>query len=317
MLYDIMIGSGSSDWTQTVDNYNNPLIENSAIQQRIRIAKNFDPKSSYIKKLGSTVGSNEDNEDLHYTISNYEFNNGTRLVRNMNNMGMLMISNKKSDQNSFVYLTINNNDGYELVNYKTLGVEIINTYKKKEKYQGCLIKFNPTDITADFEESDIPFFKAEVLIGDSLHNVELVYDKESDDVLVIFSDTGSYYDVFVETHTERKFLQFRISDTEGFATNAIFTSSSDASKIRNIVKDIRIGSPEVIELYPEDIAAIENDTSTQRLDDIVLEYITSKRTKAVTVYNLKLSKEFLKKHGILYLFKYDDREGRSYVLRST
>jgi hypothetical protein len=50
---------------------------------------------------------------------------------------------------------------------------------------------------------------------------------------------------------------------------------------------------------------------------IVDKYIMQKRIKAVTIFNVKLNKDFLKENNILYLFKYDINENRSYVLRST
>ena len=316
MLYDVMIGVGTCHgvWNQTSDDYGNPMIENSVVQQRIRIAKNFDPSDTYLN-MEETVYEEGTDRKINY----YKFKEGTRLVRNMNNMGMLLISNRKPDPNNFVYFTISNEDGYELLDYKTLGVEIINTYKKKDKYQGCLLQFDPKNLTDGFDEKEIPIFKVDLLKKGQIETIELVYDSDHNDILMSAYTNPSYYDTFLENHSDRKFLHFRMSDCEGFATNIIITSKKDAGTIKEIVKDVKIGSPEVVVLSDSDIKLIDQGAykSSKELSKLIDENIIAKRAKAVTVYNVKLNKDFLRELNILYLFKYDKDENRSYVLRST
>ena len=313
MLFDITIGSGSEGiWDQTEDDYGNPLIENANISQSIRIAKNFDTTMKYIFPR-----EDMDEEDDVYVLRGYEFAEGIKIVRNMNNMGMLMISNKRNDPNHFVYFTIDN-EKYTMIDYASVNVDIINTYKKKDLYQGCLIQFDPSKVTGDLEEDDIPILKVVLWDGDVIKIVEVIYQKENDDIFVFVRDSKSVFDNFLEAHTERSFVHFRMTATQGFATNVILTTEKDAEEIKNRLEKVKIGSPQVIALSPENQKLVENGKfkESKELMKIFEENVSQKRTKAITVYNMRVDKSFLFEFKIRYLFKYDMEEDISYVLRS-
>ena len=317
MLYDVMIGGNVGEWKQIQDDYGNITIDNRLISQRIRVAKNFEASCTYIFKNENGFKPKTDDD---YSVCSYSFARGTRVVRNMNNMGMLMISNRKDDPNEFVYLTVNNESGYELINYSTLGADIVNTYKKKDRYQGCLIQFNPKDLKDEFATAkEIPVFKADLFTGDGIRIVEVIYDAIMNAVRFYVTDSQSIYDTFMTAHYERKFLHFRMSDCNGFATNVIITNEKNKDELSNVLKDVRIGSPEIWVITDDQFKMIEDGSYKNDKDfmELIDKYIVKKRTKAVTIFNVKINKDFLKENNILYLFKYDINENRSLVLRST
>lgn len=317
MLYDVMIGGAVGEWKQSKDSYGNVAIDNSAISQRIRIAKNLDSECTYIYKSNDRAKSSDDED---FSMCSYSFARNTRVVRNVNNMGMLMIPNRKDDPNEFIYLTINNESGYELIDYGTLGSDIINTYKKKDKYQGCLIQFNPRILKEEFKTvKEIPIFKADLFTDGVIRIVELIFDAIMNEVHVYVNDSNSLFDTFQRAYSERKFLHFRLSDCEGFATNVIFTNEKNAKDLQNVIKEVKIGTPEICVLTDDQLKTIDSGKYKEDKDimAIVDKYIMQKRIKAVTIFNVKLNKDFLKENNILYLFKYDINENRSYVLRST
>ena len=138
MLLSIILGDQNSsvtnDWSLTTDEYGNTFISNESIRQKIRLGKKVEEKLE-------TLFSSSNMKGYNITENTFLSNNN----KNMNLSLMNFWSNDKEvlenhKDDNVIYITFLNKN-YKMISYDTCGFKVIQTYRKKDEYQGLAISF--------------------------------------------------------------------------------------------------------------------------------------------------------------------------------
>ena len=141
ILYNITLGNLNltpDSWSHMVDVHGNHFIAKDDIHQRIRIDSKVEPET--YPELGNLTPV--------WAAANMQCYNilpNTRWVNNNRNMNPILLPDRDVDSGKeqiVVYITVSNN--YAIARFNT-NHRILQTYHKKDMYQGCAVVLNTDD----------------------------------------------------------------------------------------------------------------------------------------------------------------------------
>ena len=309
MLYSVIVGDQSkirNEWTITTDEYNNTSISCESLRQKLRI--------------GPNVSETLDFDYMHNNTIAYKIASSIFLSNNNKNMNLAIMNyrkkNKKHDNHKdpeILYLS-SITDNYSLLSYQLEeGAEILHTYRWKESHQGCVIVFYPNDNTNQGEKQHLIRLSVKDKSSNRFAWIDLWYyyeTDENDDIpsagkkprieikKTIIEDGHVVYKL---KHQKPTHFKIQISDNR-FLTCTYLVREKDIDVVSELTNDI----PNRILLQcPDDFNPEENEKDRELLDTFS-STIKENRIRAFTLVNgLRVPNDFLREHGILYLFSYD------------
>lgn len=145
ILYNIVLGNlnlAPDPWKHTIDAHGNHFITKEDLRQNIRIDGSIE--ESIYPKAGDL--------DPVWVAANmqcYHILPGTKWINNNRNMNPMLLATKEPKEEReqiVVYITVSNN--YSIVRFNT-NHRILQTYHKKDIFQGCAVVLNNAERTAD------------------------------------------------------------------------------------------------------------------------------------------------------------------------
>lgn len=293
MIYSVIIGDQSAiknDWSVETDQYKNIFFRNDDIRQKIRIG-------SKVKKEEITLVASSSNFKAYETPKNTFFSNN---YKNMN-LYLLNFYSKNNEENhedeDLVYLTIDK-DSYTIYDYNVYGNSIIQTYRKKDSYQGCaiLIKNMETTkvITLTVKDhktnrfTEISVFLDELETGPSSIRVEKNQISDNNEIM-------SLKKIIRRNPKFNRYFKIELPIGK-LATSTYITTDDKKEFVRSLVDDI-----------PDANIIIVDESDLQHYDNLLKEELVNKRIRAVTTVGVDLPLTFCKDYNILYLFSYDEK----------
>ena len=300
-LYNIVLGNlqlTPEPWSHVTDDHGNHFIAKDDIRQRIRIDGKVDEKT--FPELGELTPV--------WSAANmqcYDILPGTKWVNNNRNMNPLLINNKdvSEDNNQIViYITVSNN--YAITRFRT-SHRILQTYHKKDMYQGCAIVLNTSDRELDnrvisinvydkkkdqYSQFNISFTK------DDLNKLNIerraVTNKAALDVMK--NQTSKY---------NNRYMGFKIiTKPEELITLAYVTSDKFMDEIVNLTKSKNINNPLIIGINPDDL---KDSNTLESLTAMLQDTFTTGRIRAITQCGVDLPLDVIRQLKLLYVFNYD------------
>jgi hypothetical protein len=322
-LISISIGEGLSsanEWIVDKDGHGNDRLINKLSTQRIRVDKyvNISAKNSFTKRK-SHKG----------TSSIYDLPADSHVVTSYINLNMNLVKTKKIDDShkgdNLIYITISNTD-YALMDYLILDdyEKIIQSFRKKDKFQGCVILFDKNKI--NIEDKFLPV----ILLN--LWNIK-TKKYEQKKIALEINDKGYIHDVSIETseitdlisindyHTTREkntnyYHGFKISNTDRILTNTVITDDENLNDVDNLPESEACQN--VIVVNKDTFKKDSDGNYSKDAEKLFDEYLTKKNVRAITVIgnNIRIQKDFCIKYKILYLFSYDLKTGINTCIKS-
>ena len=300
MLYSVILGNQSTisnDWSVEKDTYGNTFFRNDTIRQKIRVGEKVLSENIKLVDQSSSINKYEMPERTFFSNNNKNMNIS---LMNFYSKDPKKLEEYKSD--NLLFVTIND-ENYKLMDYDARGNMIMQTYHKKQAYQGCCIKFSPN--VTDHEG---------ILIMDLLEEKtgKLVSVEISVDTDGTLSKVSSNIDDLetIERYTRivvknKKYQRrFRIEVPVGdLITSTYVTTSENEDVMKDITKNIP--NANVIVVDPDNLD-----------ENMLKEEITDKRVRAITTAGVKLPKSFCQDYNILYLFEYDFKFNNLKCLKS-
>lgn len=299
ILYNIVLGNQHltpDSWNHIIDSYGNHFIAKDDIRQRIRIDNRVD--SSIYPELGELKPE--------WTTANmqcYKLLPGTRWVNNNRNMNPLLLTNKDDSEGKeqiVIYITVSNN--YAIGRFTT-SHRILQTYHKKDMFQGCAVILNNDERNADnriisisvydkkkdqYSQFNISFMK------DDLNKIRI--DRKAitnKNLLETLKNQSSKFN--------NRYMGFKIITKPNELLTATYITS-DKFKDEVTKATNKINSPSIISVDPnqlDDVNYIEFITA------ILQEQFENDRIKAITQCGVNLPLDIIRKLKLLYIFNYD------------
>lgn len=333
MLYNITISAnnemgntnGNRTWEYKVDQkYTNyRYIENDAIKQRIRIFTN--PNS--IKFENATTQNNVNIETFALGNTGEVF-----LSSNYNNMAVSVVGTEPDAPNGFTdiaYITVDVRK-YKLVRYTMLdrdSEDIIQTYRKKDGYQGCALAFMHS---ARIEDNGLMIIELKNTETNRYERFRIKYNSE--DGISVESEQVSQKLVNTLKDLEEKFdkgfLSFKVTlNHMPFPTLVYITNDEHVDDAMAILeqnapanfKCISLDNDESLDYLNKinldtDVLTDPNDAAVH---STLIENIVNDRIRAVTLVDIDVPYKFCKQYNILYLFKHSTKDNHTFCLRSS
>lgn len=306
MLYDIVIGKPVEPhvWSVYTDKYNSDFISCRALRQKIKLGGGVDKICSPIKEIKNNYG------DIDVSIQGYELCEDIKFSNSNKNMKLTAIKlNEREGDNkvnyNIAYISFNPDD-YELISYSLpnqTAVNICQTFRSFNRYQGCAIQYTS-------------FYSALIKMtlrgihNDTYHNIMIGID-ENNQPKVVFRDFTNeelseeiniYNSLRVGDKVKTKHFGItfnkRYIPTLGIFINVGNDDERAGTILDNSAYDI---DNSVVVLLSDENALYHID---RELNNVILEEITKKNIKAITVCDLKVPADFCKKYGIEYVFVY-------------
>lgn len=297
MLYSVVLGDQNhiaNEWDFTTDDFKNNFFSCKSIYQRLRIQKKDAKEAivlassnafSKVYYLPQFISFQLSNKNLTPTLLNW-WNNDEE------------IRNNHVDE-EIAYITLNNKN-YKLVSYcASLGVNIIGTYRKKDAYQGCVLKFQPDAETDDHVKISINAFdyKANrfVILDVSLYNGKVEINKiDHDDI-----PEDVIRDLYkIHKKSLKKMNHFKIDVPLGtLLTRTYITTPEKEGLTKELTKDYK----------GADIIVVPDEFSEEELLTYIKEKIAGKGIRAVTTVGVRLPYDVIKDLKLSYIFDYDEK----------
>lgn len=331
MLFSVIIGNQqkvANDWEVRKDEFEQSYIHNDSIRQRIRLGKNV-PKHLTVDYSCANVAAfkfeDEPEEALDATYADvraYKIANKTFISNNNKNMNLALINFYSKDkavmeahkEDHIMFVTMVN-DNYELVDYFAYeGVDIIQTYRKKGLYQGCVVSFKEAP-----EEGDL----LRLYVKDKVKNRFVSIDiSMTDKNRILVHKEGIVKDylktirrIYKTLESKKKQEQFKIRVPEGkLLTRVYITTYSHEAELADILKDKGIKNFVIISIDQDKLT--KDYLKVDEIRNTLNAEIRDERIRAVTTYNIDMPWSFCKDFNIMYLFSYDGKKDLLTCLKS-
>lgn len=311
MLYDVVLTGPIQDtvtqeeydnyiemagvWSIESDNYGNNYYTKENIRKRIRLAKDLDFQPNLERANPPEV--------FHSGIVN-EYNTpvNSRWVNNNKNMNPMLIAGK-DDEQMIVYLTVMAED-YRVIDYTTRH-RVLQTYRKKDEYQGCAIVLNKSDLYKNEKDTDNEIFRL-VVRNKTTERFEVIRLKfKNDKIEICDSEDISDYKPARLYAVEKKFTEgvlFRVRVKKNdFLTNTYFVSPDKEEETKELVSGIK--NANVVILTDEMLKNMEI------LRAVLRDELEAKNIRAFTTNGVRIPNELVKEFKQLYIFDYDSEKG--------
>lgn len=342
MLYTISIVGSSKNPTQGLNDiwkmqknkkYNYATLENESIRQRIRFAKG-------VRLVDFTEYLVKTENDGEYDAKIYDFGKGTTFSTSHTNMSLMVVSSQDSQEKSgtqftdIVYVTMETDDlkllRYNLANREDM--DIIQTYRKRDGYQGCAVAFNADKIanggaiiSFDIYRTDAKKIVRFIITGEQLEgDPKLVLHVE--ETTIPKKEISSLRQI-LDKYKDR-FLSFKVTlhsnpypTSVYITTNDKFTPEMEKRLKKNAPKDYRViilpneKSLDYLNTVDMDKEFL-SDKNDIALHETLDKEIVMERVRAVTLLDIDVPYKFCKQYKILYLFKNVSDKGNTFCLRS-
>ena len=301
ILYNITLGNLNltpDSWSHITDTHGNHFIAKDDIHQRIRIDNKVDP--SIYPEMGELTPV--------WAAANMQCYNilpDTRWVNNNRNMNPLLLMNKDSEKGKeqiVIYITVSNN--YAIGHFKT-SHRILQTYHKKDTFQGCAVVLNTDDISTDnriicisvYDKKKNQYNQFNIYFNEADIN-KINIDRRSITNAKLLESLKKQVDKF-----NNRYMGFKIiTKPDELLTIAYVTSDKFKDSVKKATKDIK--NAQIISINPDQL----NDTSyvdyiTTMLDN----ELSSNRIRAITQCGVNLALDIIRNLKLLYVFNYDTK----------
>ena len=249
-LYNVVLGNltlSPDPWCHMVDEHGNHFISKSDIKQRIRIDNKVD--TATYPEIGALTPV--------WSAANMQYYNilpGTRWVNNNKNMNPLLLTSKdpsSKNEQVVIYLTVSNN--YSIIRFNTPH-KILQTYHKKDTFQGCAIVLSTDDLDNNtnimhisaYDKKNNKYFNFKIYFMNEDHSKIIVNRKEitNNEILAPMKEQVAKFN--------NRFLGFKIltKPTE-LLTVAYITSDKYKKTVVEATKDIN--KPIIITVNPDQL----------------------------------------------------------------
>lgn len=301
ILYNITLGNlklTPNVWSHITDEYNNHFIAKDDIHQRIRIDNKVDeklyPELGNLKPVWTTINT-----------ECYELLQGTRYVNNNRNMNPLLLSSKEYSEGNdqiVIYLTISNK--YSIVRFNT-SHRILQTYHKKDIFQGCAIVLNTQDRDADnriisisvYDKRKDQYSKFNIsFMNNDLNKINIDRKPITDkDILEKLKEQTRKF--------KSRYMGFKIiTKPEDLVTVTYITSDKFKQDVIDATKNIN--RPKIITVNPEQL---EDEAGIEAVTEMLQKEFEANRIKAITQCGVSLPLDVIRKLNLLYVFNYDTK----------
>jgi hypothetical protein len=305
ILYNIVLGNQKltpNSWSHIIDDFGNHFIAKDDINQRIRIDNKVDdrtyPDLGELKPVWSAAN-----------MQCYNILTGTRYVTNNRNMNPLLLTSKEyadGEDQIVIYITVSNN--YAIARFNT-SHRILQTYHKKDMFQGCAIVLDTKDRAADNRIITISVYDKK---NDQYSKFNISFNKDDLNAITVkrkaITDKEFLDKIKAQTRKfKSRYMGFKIlTKPEDLLTSVYVVSDKFKQDVINTTKNIN--KVNIITINPDQIAyAVENEL-TDELDKItnkLQKEFETNRIKAITQCGVSLPLDMIRKLKLLYVFDYD------------
>ena len=334
MLYSLTYGDiHEINWNVTKDKWNNSIITSDEIHQKLSIAKNLTMDEGYldgatdntfVRAIGK-IGASQ-NETRYESKPDTDEEKSTfvplmrlkacnigevSVISSAKNLTVSINANKKNVKN-IMYLIVD--AAKKVLNYELAeDVEIINTFRIKDKFVGAVLTFQN-----DEERDDNKLLDMYVESDGKYELVTIVTD--------ILDDTNLGVKVWVEEITRKLELKqlsvlskkyskfspgFKIKMNSPFLTKVYFVHEKYSELMQEKLEASGPDQSVVFTFDDDDIGEI-----TEENDEGYNQYIVEAHNRALTLVGVNVPKDFCKKYKILYLFIHDPEKNTTVCVRS-
>lgn len=266
-------------------------------------------------KFGKYITASVEKEYSSANVSAYNIPAETYFSNNNKNMSLVVMKQWKNngtdinplDQIAYISLMTEN---YRILDYRLNGnVQIVQTYRKLDKYQGCAIAFNKS-ILDNSENGELIFIHAKDYSMNRYVTISVVIDKDNKITVekCAIEDKGeissldSFYKKLVKKNGA---INFKMTVPEGKLITSTYIASPEYSDLADEIAST-IPNGRVLVLAEDALTSTYQD-DIDELDEFTKEMIVDARVRAVTTIGIRLPKDFCRKNKILYLFDYNTK----------
>lgn len=305
ILYNIVLGNQKlipDSWSHITDEHGNHFIAKEDIKQRIRVDNKVDP--SLYPEIGELKP-----EWSTANMQCYNILPGTRWANNNRNMNPLLLMSKKDNttksEQIVAYVTVNNN--YSIVRFNT-SHRILQTYHKKDVFQGCAVVLNSDDIDKDNSIINISVYdKKNKQYTD--FNIHFIKENKSK---VLISRKGIGNPKVLETMKAQvrkfddRYMGFKIiTKPKELLTVTYLTSPKFKDDIVNATKNIN--NVNIISVRQDQI---DDPLALEAITESLMKKFDSGRIRAITQCGVNLPLDVIRKLKLLYVFNYDVKNNK-------
>ena len=305
LLFNKTIGTSikNESFSHIVDDHGNHFIARDDLYQRIRIDKDVD--EDIFPMVGKLDPEWNDNGTEGYSILQE-----TRWVNNNKNMNpLLLVDNDAVNHGEQVvfYLTVSLAD-YTIVRYRT-NHRILQTYHKKDVFQGCAIVFNLDSCSSEnntvielqlFNKATKKYEQFNIKINDYLESVDEAFtitDRKAINAIKEYRNK-----------TKHRVIGFKIIvKPHELLTNTYITTEGKLEEVKELTKDIKnVNIITVDDEFADGNTPSSNKVSLtkNKLESVLKE----NRIRAVTIVGINLPKDITRELRLLYVFKYNQEK---------
>lgn len=317
MLYSVVLGNQktiSNDWAITEDTFGNSFIENEAIHQRVKFGKNVkigletEYSAAYVKcyKLPERTMCRNNNKTMALTLLNYWSKDKEEM------------KTYQSDQLLFVTL---NNENYKLLDYYTSCEDvsesycsIIQTYRKKDAYQGCALRFrDASDLYFEIWAKDLKQNRFVIITITVDQNGMLRVKKTSDidkEVCGKFKKLTKKY----ENRNNHFKVEFNHDGVDQFISKAFIVSKKYYDETLEKLSGVK--GTRIIIMETRHFDNNLSKTEKEKIHDALEKVLVDEGIRVVTIKGLKVSPTFCKDYKIMYLFSFDEETDEFSCIKS-
>ena len=315
MLYSVVLGETSTDafgWKLDKDDYGSSVITNETLRQRLRLAKNVDPK---FNKVNESV----DNK-TNLRVGSYELPSKIFFSNSFKNMNMNIVNFTSKDKNlietyvddNIIYLTLSVKE-FKLLEYHLHeDAEILYTYNKRNEFIGCAIVFKGSDVNNVFTlyaKNKKRFTSLTINIKEGKIEVYIA-NTVTKDVLKRLLNT--------EKKLSKRTIKFKMQPKNRLLTSTYICDESVLNEVQKLTKSIK--NCNIIAIDKNEVLDDKGFVSYEKLKEdakeVFDEYIKDQNVRAVTLVGLNLPKEFSTEYKILYVFDYDLKDSKLRCIKS-
>ena len=293
MLYSVVLGDQNTianEWEFTEDDFKNVFFSCKSIYQRLRIQKK-DAKAAIV-----LASSNAYSKTYHLPeFISFQLSNKNLSPSLLNWWNKDEEIRKSHVDDEIAYVTLSNKN-YKLISYEVSnGVEIIGTYRKKDAYQGCILRFPSSSgetrkITLnvfDYKTNRI----AIITVGVDENLVVNKIDEIHEDI------NKELYKIHKKSIKKMNHFKITMNDPWSLLTRTYITTPEKEESMKEITKDNK----------GADIIVIPEEFSEEEMLKLIQEKIGGKGIRAVTTYGIRLPYDIVKELKLSYIFDYDDK----------
>ena len=298
ILYDVRVGNNISDdsWEFITDEFGNNFITKPSIYQRLRIDKTIEGIEP--KVVEASWKSND--------AARYEFLTDKKLrwANNNKNMNPILLVDENTSDLSICYVTLS--DEYILLRYRT-SAEILQTFHKKDEYQGAVVVFNTDDLKdSKGAVAQLQLFNKKLK---KYEQVNITINTESYELAVNSYVISDKKQIELLKDYEKKLrgriVGFKIiTKPNDLLTSLYITTKELRREVEDLTKDIK--NAQIIEIsdsFADGKSASEKDIESAKA--YLKQRFAEKRIRALTCYGINLPREIVRELRLLYVFKYN------------